>query len=318
MSEFKQAWWLANPHLQSIVPTRIRRAPIQGRWFDLKTRDEDVLQVKSVEVAKPLVLLLHGLGGCAESLYVRGMQRALNRHGFSTWAWNARGSVAPNNRADTYHGGRYTDVQDLIDAAGDRPVFALGFSLGGSMLVNALGRDARGLRAAMAVSCPFGFVDNVKHLDGRAGRIYRRYLLGRLRRMAARKRDHGVDIGADWADRYPSDSVLAQLTTFQAFDDALTGPLNGFDDAMDLYQSVDPAQVVEGIKTPTLLLQADDDPLFAPGSRPPEARPQACQFELTRGGGHVGFVTGAWPGGARYYAEQRAIEFFRPFIGDRP
>ena len=36
----------------------------------------------------------------------------------------------------------------------------------------------------MAVSCPFGFINNVKHLDGPAGRIYRRYLLGRLRRMA--------------------------------------------------------------------------------------------------------------------------------------
>lgn len=302
-------WWMPNKHAQTILPNRLRRSPPPGQWHSFKSRDGDTLEYKALDHGGPLVLILHGLGGCGESPYVMGMQRHLNQAGFSTWAWNARGAVAPNQSARTYHGGCYADVQDLIDQAGDREVYAIGFSLGAAMLLNAIGRDARGIRAAVTISCPFGFVDNVRHLDGPKGAIYRRYLIGRLQRMAQRKRQHGLAIGAEWAADYPQDQELASLTTFQAFDDRLTGPLNGFDNAMDLYEQVDPAQVFSTIETPLLMLQADDDPFFTPDSRPPRPLPKSCQFELTRGGGHVGFVSGLWPWTAKYYAEHRALTF---------
>ena len=313
---YRAPWWLANRHAQSVLPTRFRYLPNPGVWRHIATRDGDRLEVKTVEQGAPLALILHGLGGCAESLYVRGMQRALNRAGFSTWAWNARGAGRPNLRGDTYHGGRYCDVQDLIQAAGARPMVAVGFSLGAAMLVNTLGRSAPGIQAAVAVSCPFGFVDNVAHLDGPRGRIYRHYLLHRLRHMARRKRAYGQAMGADWAHRYPGDSELSRLRTFQAFDDRLTAPLNGFQDAMDLYHEVDPAQVLDHVQAPLLMLQADDDPLFVDHARPPTPLPKSCEFELTRGGGHVGFVHGPWPWQAQYYAEQRAVDFLTSHLGD--
>lgn len=310
--------WLANPHAQSILPTRFRSVPNQGAWRHVETRDGDRLEVKVLDGGEPVALLLHGLGGCAESLYVRGMQQALHQAGFTVWAWNARGSVRPNLTQATYHGGRYQDVQDVIRAIGSRPVVAVGFSLGASMLINALGRDPCGVRAAITLSCPFGFIDSVTHLDGPKGWVYRRYLLQRLRNMAQRKRRYGQAIGAEWVDLYPNDQRLAELKTFRAFDDCLTAPLNGFADAQDLYLSVDPANVLGQVTTPLLMIQADDDPLFAAHSRPPIPLPKSCAFELTRGGGHVGFVRGDSPWKAQYYAEQRAVEFLTSHLGVFP
>lgn len=313
---YQAPWWLANPHAQSILPTRLRRIRAAGRWRAISTRDDDTIWVKQLEQGGPLVLLLHGLGGCAESLYVQGMQHSLNQAGFSTWAWNARGAVQPNNTQATYHGGRYTDVQDLIRAAGTRELYAVGFSLGAAMLINTLGRDALGLRGAVTISCPFNFAANAAYLDSPKTWLYRRYLLNRLCKMAARKREHGQRLQAPWSTSYPADAVLAKLKTFRDFDNALTAPLNGFLDADDLYQRVDPGQVLGQVQTPLLMLQASDDPLFTADSRPPLPLPKSCQFELTQGGGHVGFVTGSWPWKAQYYAEQRCREFLLQLSGD--
>ncbi len=312
---FKKPWWLANRHAQSIIP-RLRRTDAPGQWTSIRTRDGDQLQVKTHDTGGPLVLLLHGLGGCAESVYVRGMQQHLNQAGLSTWAWNARGAVTPNQQQQTYHGGCYADVEDLIAAAGAREIFVIGFSLGAAMLVNTLGRGGAQVKAAIAISCPFNFVNNARHLDSNKGAIYRRYLIGRLTKMAARKRDHGRDIQAQWADQYPTDEQLRRLRYFQDFDDQITAPLNGFADAQDLYTQVDPGNVLAQVTTPLLMLQGDDDPFFTADSRPPLPLPKSCQFELTHGGGHVGFVSGSWPWTAQYYAEHRCLEFVLQHCGE--
>ncbi|QGG79219.1 alpha/beta fold hydrolase [Litorivicinus lipolyticus] len=313
---FRPAWWLANPHLQSIIPTRLRRIDLPGRARAIvRTRDQDELLVEQLDTGNgPLVILLHGLGGCASSLYVTGMQSAFHQAGYNTWAWNARGAVRPNLRPDTYHGGRFADVADLVDSAGQRPVALVGFSLGAAMLINLVGRPAAcpsTVKAAVAISCPFGFVKNAAHLDGPSTWLYRRYLLGRLRRMTQRKRNWAVSQGLDWARRLPDDAELARLTRFADFDDRITAPLNGFADATDLYRQVDPDQVVSAIQTPTLVVQADDDPLFTAPLEPTGIRPKSLTLELTSGGGHVGFVQGRWPWSAEFYAQTRALEFVR-------
>ena len=310
---FQPAWWLNNRHLQSIVPNRIRRLPKMDRTRTIvTTRDNDELLVDCMDNGHgPVVVLLHGLGGCSGSYYILGMQAALTKAGLNTWAWNARGALRPNLTQQTYHGGRYDDLEDLLAHIGDREVALVGFSLGAAMLVNMLGRNPTNpeIKAAVAISCPFEFVTNAKHLESPDAWFYRRYLLGRLRRMTQTKRALGQRQSKPWATLLPSDEELKQMRTFAQFDDRVTGPLNGFKDANDLYQQVDPNRVVGQISHPCLLLQASDDPMFARGIAPTHPLPKLVEYELTYGGGHVGFVSGRWPWQAEFYAERRAVDF---------
>jgi len=122
----------------------------------------------------PVVLLIHGLTGCQESAHLRISAAHLLRAGFPVLRINLRGA-GPSRALCTqhYHAGR---SQDLAHALAELParikrrgLVAIGFSLGGSVLVKYLGEAGRGtpLMAAVTVSTPRG------PFRGRHFRIYR-------------------------------------------------------------------------------------------------------------------------------------------------
>jgi predicted alpha/beta-fold hydrolase len=95
------------------------------------------------------------------------------------------------------------------------------------------------------------------------------------------------------------------MRTFWDFDGRVTAPLNGFVDAEDYYRRASSRYFLGEICTPTLIIQAADDPFVFPHSLPQADELSACtQFELQARGGHVGFVDGSFrqPG---YYLERR-------------
>src|SRR5579863_3206988 len=109
----------------------------------------------------PVVLLIHGLTGCQESAHLRISAAHLLRAGFPVLRINLRGA-GPSRALCTqhYHAGR---SQDLAHALAELParikrrgLVAIGFSLGGSVLVKYLGEAGRGtpLMAAVTVSTP--------------------------------------------------------------------------------------------------------------------------------------------------------------------
>jgi predicted alpha/beta-fold hydrolase len=95
------------------------------------------------------------------------------------------------------------------------------------------------------------------------------------------------------------------MRTFWDFDGRVTAPLNGFIDAEDYYRRASSRYFLGEIRTPTLIIQAADDPFVFPHSLPQTNELSACtQLELQTKGGHVGFVDGSFrqPG---YYLERR-------------
>jgi uncharacterized protein len=72
-------------------------------------------------------------------------------------------------------------------------------------------------------------------------------------------------------------------------------------------------EFLDGVRVPTLLLSAADDPFLPAEVLDRAARRaranQALTVEFHRKGGHVGFVAGP-PWRPFYYAEWRAFEFF--------
>jgi len=312
-NRFRPAWWLPGAHLQTLFPPVFRDRslpPLRRERIELP--DGDFVDIDWTEAGTgPLVLLLHGLEGSIHSHYVAGLLRSLNASGFAAAVMYFRGcSGEPNRLARSYHSGDTADLATVLGrlagTRGGQPVYAIGVSLGGNVLLKWLGENpGQSLVArAIAVSVPFELDKAARRLERGFSRVYQAYLLRKLRRSTRRKaRCHRLPFTAN---------QLRELRTFRQFDDKVTAPLHGFAGVDDYYRQCSSRPFVRHITTPTLVLQARDDPFLTPGAIPAagELGP-GVRLELCGSGGHVGFVSGAWPWRPRYWLDERVCEFLR-------
>lgn len=309
-STFRPAWWLRGAHRQTIWPTLARRRPrlmLERRRIELA--DGDFIDLAVGRCSGPAVLVIHGLEGDLQSHYAGSLLDALEQGGFQPVFMHLRGCSGEPNRLDrAYHSGASDDLAEVLRALADDPrggpVVAIGFSLGGNLLLKYLGETERPLlKAGVAVSVPFVLRDAMLRLNLGGSRIYRSYLVNKLKSAVRRK----------FAGRpLPLDVDLAEIRDFNTFDDRITAPLNGFAGVFDYYSRASCRQFLPGIELPTLILQAADDPFMFPSTVPFEHElGPGVTLELARHGGHVGFVAGALPWRPVYWLEGRILEFLR-------
>lgn len=326
-SAFRPIWWLRNRHLQTIWPALYRRAPMPLRYRQrLSTQDDDFLDVDWLGAApNPIVLLLHGLTGSANSGYILGMQQALLQSGFRSIALNFRGcSGQPNRSARCYHSGDTSDLDFLVHRLKRceplTPLAAIGFSLGGNVLLKWLGESGEqsGLFAAAAVSVPMQLAPCADRLDKGLSRLYRNRLLAELKLYITQKRRHLDQAGlATEAGKLHELGDLSDIRSFWQYDDRVVARLYGFKDVHDYYRQAGCRPYLSAIRTPTLIIQALDDPFMTPDVLPqPEELPPAIALEISRYGGHVGFVSSTPTGGIDYWLERRIPHFLRERLAD--
>ena len=216
---------------------------------------------------RPLVVLLHGLGGDADSAYMRGCLSDLLAAGLRVVALNFRGAGRSHETCDHYlHPGRTGDVRALLtylEEDTERDLFGegvilCGFSLGGSILLKALATadDAalRGVRAAVTVSAPLDLAECSRHLGFLRNHVYEAFLLKKMRDQI-----HLSPGGV-------SDDELAAVdaaNTVWMFDETFTAPRRGFETVEAYYREDSAGRRLGDVTVPTLLLVADDDP-FVP------------------------------------------------------
>jgi predicted alpha/beta-fold hydrolase len=256
---------------------------------------------------------LHGLEGSLESHYARTTLLALRDAGLHAVFMHLRGcSGEPNRLARSYHSGASEDLAEVIDhircTRSRALVGVVGISLGGNLLLKYLGERGKDtpLKAAVAVSVPFRLLDCARRLDLGASRIYREHLMRRMRASYLRK----------FTDRPSPLSVeVHRLRGFYDYDDRITAPLNGFDGADDYYARCSCRRYLPGIEISTLIIHARDDPFMFPYTIPEESE-LGCgiRLEISRNGGHVGFVQGAHPGNISYWTDQRIPSFFQQHL----
>ncbi|WP_089702677.1 hydrolase [Vreelandella arcis] len=317
MSSFRAARWLSAGHLQTLYSPLFRSELCLGRERERMTlRDGDFLDLDWLgqgDDDTPCVILLHGLTGSSSSRYILGQQQALALKGWQSVAVNWRGcSGEPNRRARGYHSGVSEDLEEVVDLLSSRrptqPLAAIGYSLGGNVLLKYLGEQggATPLQAAAAVSVPFRLDHSAERISQGMSKIYQARFLRDLRRYMADKR-HRFAINGD-PDEYAkllALSSLKRVTTLWEFDERVTAPLHGFSSASDYYQRCSSVYFISAISVPTLIIQAQDDPFVYPHSAPNKAAlPQNVALEFHRQGGHVGFIEGA-PWEPDYYLERR-------------
>jgi predicted alpha/beta-fold hydrolase len=325
-SPFRPAWWLRNSHLQTIYPALFRKvsSPSDYRREHITTPDQDFIDVDFCGTGKqPLIILLHGLTGSSKSAYIQGLQSELLKQGFRSAALNFRGcSGQSNNTARCYHSGETEDIhflyQTLRQREPDTRMGAVGFSLGGNVLLKWLGEQGQNLDlfAAVAVSVPLLLGNCATKLDNGLSRLYRRNLLQDLKIYMQDKLKHLERINQPvHADRIKALGDLSTITSFWQYDDRVVARLHGFQDVHDYYRRSSSRQFLKSITVPTLLIQAIDDPFMTHDILPglDEISP-TVQLEFTPHGGHVGFISGHIPLRPRFWLEQRIPQFLLEFI----
>ena len=266
----------------------------------------------------PLLLVLHGLEGCARSHYVTGVLAHARAAGWRGVALNFRScSGEPNRRPRFYHSGDTGDldhvVRRLVAREPDLRLGVVGVSLGGNVLLKWLGEQGQAaptaVAAAVGISVPFDLEACARALDrGLARRVYTAGFLRTMRRKVVRKA-HAFPGFVDLA-------AVRRARTFAAYDRAMTAPVHGFADELDYWRRSSCAGYLVRIRRPTLLINALDDPFVPARALPPaEALPPGVRLELTTRGGHVGFVDGRWPWRVESWAERRAVAFLAAVTG---
>ena len=242
--------------------------------------------------ARGLVVLLHGLTGCEDSLYVRASAAFWLRRGRSVLRLNLRGA-GPSRPlcGEQYHAGRSGDLRDALlalrdvaDTGADARLYLVGYSLGANMLLRFLAEEAADfpVTAAVSVSAPIDLKATQLCLMRPRNWIYHRYLLARMRAEAlATPR---ALTPAERAAIVSADSVFA-------YDEQVIAPRNGFAGADDYYRQCSGQRFLPAVKTPTLVIHARDDPWIpsAAYERFDWTGNRALTLLMSDHGGHVGF-----------------------------
>lgn len=315
-SDFRPPFWLKNPHLQTLWPKLLMhlrptggnsprpRCPLERRRIELVDGDFIDLSI-GVGDGGPRVLILHGLEGGLDSHYAGRLVDRLAEEGFRPIFMHLRGtSGEPNRLARSYHSGASDDLRAVLEALAEDaegpPLAAIGFSLGGNLLLKYLGEEDKPLLSrAIAVSVPFVLRDAMLRLELGFARVYRGYLVSRLKASYRQK----------FAQRPAALRVdLDRIKDFNQFDDQITAPLNGFAGVFDYYQRASCRGYLRQIDTPTLIIHAADDPFMFPSTVPfAHELGAGVRLELSRHGGHVGFVASGGRGLASDWLESRIL-----------
>jgi predicted alpha/beta-fold hydrolase len=314
VSDFVAPWWLRNPHAQTVWGRIARgRRLVRTRRESITTPDGDELLLDHVDGAGSHFVLMHGLEGSSNSVYMQGVMSVIARHGHSATAINFRSCARhprsvfrelPNRRPRFYHSGETGDF-DFVVRHLNRPLLAFGASLGGNVLLKWLGENPQQtfIRAAATLSTPYDLGAGAAHLEKGAGPFYVARFLRSLKKKVTRMK-------AEFPDARVDLEAALRSKTFREFDDAATAPLHGFRDAEDYYSSSSSIHFLGRINVPTLCVNAVDDPFLPPEvlERAKRAASPSVEFVTTERGGHVGFVAGA-PWRARYWAEELVVQW---------
>jgi len=296
--------------MQTLWPVLFKkRYPLDLRNERFELDDGDYLELCwSCNNSGKTVLILHGLEGSIHSHYARGIVYRLQQSGYTSVFMHFRGcNGQPNRLSRAYHSGETGDLQQVVEhirtVTGCYPHAAIGYSLGGNVLLKWLGESAAAnpLTRAVAVSVPFQLEHAAQRLQQGVSKIYRNYLLYLLRRTYSRK-----------FARMPSPLRVDvnRLKSFHDYDDQVTAPLHGFNGADDYYRQCSSKQFLANIHVPTRIIHSQDDPfMFAHTVPQAEELSPAIDFLLTTRGGHVGFVCGNTPWSLRSWSEDRIMEY---------
>ena len=311
LREFKSAPWCLNGHLHTICASLFfKPVDVTFNRNRIDTPDGDFLDVDCIHTSStgPVLILLHGLEGSTGRYYIQNLAHQMMHFGYNVVAMNFRSCGGEmNKRRRFYHSGEYQDLQTVCrwikDRYPDSVQIAAGFSLGGSVLLNYLNHfaDESLIQAFAAISVPYDLYRGSVNLQVGFNRLYDYQFLITLRDKLQQKRAAFSDL-----------PVFNGSTLFE-FDDQITAPVHGFEDAADYYRQCSSAFFLDQISKPGLLIHSREDPLcpfdYIPMNDINENPYLTSCF--TQRGGHVGYWS--MPPG---WVERTISRYFNQVLGE--
>ncbi len=316
---FTPAFLLRNPHLMTVVPRYWPRPPLARnlpqveRLFTTEPNTQllGFCHWQPQPITSRTMILIHGLEGCAESHYMRGLAAKAYRIGFNVIRMNQRTCGGTDHLTPTlYNSGLSGDyraiVRELTIRDGLTGIWLVGYSMGGNLALKAageMGRSAPALAGVVAVSPNIDPTQCVTALEHPSNWLYHGHFLSRLK---ARMRRKAALFPGVW-DLSPLDA----MKTITQFDAAYTASDGGYQDVVDYYDRAGARHVLQQIAVPTLIITAQDDP-FIPAvmfDTPAISHNARITLAMVRYGGHCGFFQQRHTGEDRFWAENRILEW---------
>ncbi len=308
-ADFDPPAWMANRHLQSILPSLpFRRPAIERRAAAVRRASQplvldcgDGVRLMGLHAVPPpadvervprLAVLLHGWEGSADSMYLLSVAQLLHERGFDVVRLNLRdhGGTHALNR-ELFHSCRLPEVVGAVarlQALFPRHSLSLaGFSLGGNfaLRVGARARDA-GIRIARIVAvCPV--LDPAVTLEALESgpALYHDYFLYKWRRSLRQKQDA-------WPGHYDFGDLVG-ARSLRSMTERMVLKYTEYPDlATYLAGYAVTGGLLESLQAPAWLITAADDPMIHARDLERLARPSSLEITVTPHGGHCGFMDG--------------------------
>lgn len=283
-----------------LMPRPSPMAPDATVHVVLRDGDELLLHVneaaapvgREAAVKKPVIMLLHGLGGSSESTYIVRLTAKLNALGHRVLRFNHRGAAsggASLARA-IYHAGRTEDAHAALLKAQElwpsEKIRAAAFSLSANLLLKLLTeraamRPLAQFERAVAVCPPIDLDACSRALDRNYNWHIDHYYTKSLISTAHAKYQL-------FPDTPPP--VFPKRMSLRIFDEVYTAPRAGFRDRAAYYDASSAKAHLSQIEIPTAVIAAADDPIIPEESFTGAYWSSACQFTLEKSGGHLGFI----------------------------
>jgi predicted alpha/beta-fold hydrolase len=319
-----------NGHLATVMgnfwprPKPDPQFPTQDRLFSVETGAgpslEVLVQTQRPAHAKAEVILAHGLEGSSESGYMRSMASALVAAGYAVHRYNLRGcgpetsSLKPAwHRASNYHSGQTGDIRLLTQErkrASGLPVFLVGFSLGGNVVLKLAGelgeRGGEMLAGVCSVCAPIDLAASVRKTAEPQNKLYQRRFVSRLKERVRLRHPIAPDL-------FPLEH-LPDVHSIWDFDDYYTARIFGFGTAANYYETQSSNQFLGSIRVPTLTICAQDDPMIPAViyEHPAFSSNPYLQRLKADHGGHLGFLA---RGSRRFWLDQVVEEWLDAIVG---
>ena len=295
LHSYERAPWLGGD-LQTVAHRLIHRNRlIPGvktlMQFPLRDQSGDIMTGTLHDPGKggPLVMLLHGLAGSEDSVYIRSTAHHLAQQGMRVLRLNHRGAGSSLGSCSIpYQCAGTAEIIEILDSLSDEltesGIFLCGFSMGGAILLNMLSEIGRDLRicGAMTVSAPLDLTSASAQLNRHRNVIYQKVLLATLMRFERTLRN---------SCKLVDDEPLHNPRSLFEYDELFTAPRHGFTSAVDYYHKTSPLPRLKNIRVPVVMLHAENDPWISSDSYRLTAKNCHTNIRilLTEYGGHVGF-----------------------------
>ncbi|MEX2173848.1 MAG: alpha/beta fold hydrolase [Pirellulaceae bacterium] len=258
----------------------------------------------------PVVLMVHGLGGCHQSGYMQRGMIKLTHLGIRVFRMDLRGCGAGFSHArHTIHAGRSEDAAAalayVIGLCPQSPVHMAAYSMGANIALKMAGefgdQPPPELASLMAVAPPIDLVACSQSIQLGWNRLYdQSFVVGLLRHLRRR------------AAQVPN-AITRQFNPRPRrlidFDNQFTAPLAGFATALAYYEGASSAPLLRRIAVPTLIVAAASDPIVPIEPFERATYSDTTELVVTPCGGHLGFVGQSGDDPDRRWIDWRLIEW---------